>query len=111
MKVKFTRHLNSLSIGNVYWVIGIERNSYRILSDVGEPYLYPPENFEVIEKGGEGWNTNFVDGDKYSYPTEFAEYFFEDYFETYDPKKRAAIRHYLEKLIREEESSLGKKGC
>jgi len=108
MKVKLTKYQNSLSIGNTYRVIGIECNSYRILSDVGEPYLYPPESFEVIEKGGEDWITEYIDGDEYSYPLEFVEYFFEDYFETYDLKKRTAIRRYLEKLIREEESSLGK---
>jgi hypothetical protein len=76
--------------------------SVSILSDVGEPYLYSSENFEIIEKGGEDWITESHDGKDYSYPSEFGDYFFEEYFETYDLKKRTMIRRYLEKLIAEE---------
>ena len=102
MKVKLTKSQNSLSVGNIYRVIGMESNSYRILSDIGEPYLYSSENFEIIEKGGEDWITLSHDGKEYSYPSEFGDYFFEEYFETYDLKKRTMIRRYLEKLIAEE---------
>jgi hypothetical protein len=107
MKVKLTKSQNTLSIGNTYRVIGIESDSYRILSDVGEPYLYASDSFEIIEKGGEDWNTKYYEGKEYSYPSEFSDYFFEDYFETYDLKKRTMIRRYLEKLIQKEESLYG----
>ena len=102
MKVKLTKSQESLSVGNIYRVIGIESDSYRILSDVAEPYLYTPENFEIIEKGGEDWITEYDEGKEYSYPPEFRDYFFEEYFETYDLKKRITIRRYLEWLIRQE---------
>ena len=53
-------------------------------------------------EGGEDWITESHDGKEYSYPSEFGDYFFEEYFETYDLKKRTMIRRYLEKLIAEE---------
>lgn len=50
-KVKFigiTRTL-SLTNGNVYEVISIERGWYRLIDDSGEDYLYPPKLFEQID--------------------------------------------------------------
>lgn len=34
----------------VYDVLSIEGGWYRLIDESGEDYLYPPENFEVIEK-------------------------------------------------------------
>lgn len=40
----------ALTHNKTYEVISIEKKWYRILDDTGEDYLYPPENFEIIEK-------------------------------------------------------------
>ena len=34
---------------NEYRVIGIEADYYRIMNDDGQPYLYPPELFVVVD--------------------------------------------------------------
>lgn len=39
----------ALTHNKTYEVISIEKKWYRILDDTGEDYLYPPENFEIIE--------------------------------------------------------------
>ena len=40
----------ALTHNKTYEVISIEKKWYRILDDTGEDYLFPPENFEIIEK-------------------------------------------------------------
>ena len=37
-----------LTNGKEYDVISTENGWYRIIDDSGEDYLYPPENFEVV---------------------------------------------------------------
>lgn len=37
-----------LTNGKEYDVLAVEKGWYRIVDDSGEDYLYPPENFEVI---------------------------------------------------------------
>lgn len=39
-----------LTNGKIYEVISIERGWYRLIDDSGEDYLYPPENFKIIEE-------------------------------------------------------------
>lgn len=34
----------------IYEVLSVERGFYRIVDESGEDYLYPPENFEVVEE-------------------------------------------------------------
>lgn len=73
-----------LSDGQQYFVLGIEADDYRILNDVGKPYLYVPELFDVIDPTEPGdWVTEFgEDGERYSYPTPLNETgFFEDFFD------------------------------
>ena len=50
MKVKYIGETSFLSLtnGQVYEVIAIEKNLYRIVDDSGEDYLYPPEIFELV---------------------------------------------------------------
>lgn len=36
--------------GKVYKCLGVENGWYRVVDESGEDYLYPPEEFEVIEK-------------------------------------------------------------
>lgn len=52
MKVKFIKETISLSLtkNKVYDVISMEKKWYRIIDDSGEDYLYPPENFEIVEE-------------------------------------------------------------
>jgi len=73
-----------LSKKQQYFVLGIEANDYRILNDVGKPYLYAPELFDVIDPTEPGdWMTEFdEDGERYSYPVPLSEAgFFEDFFD------------------------------
>lgn len=51
MKVKWkgkTEYL-TLTAGQEYEVLSIERDWYRIIDDSGEDYLYPPYMFDIIE--------------------------------------------------------------
>jgi hypothetical protein len=50
MKIKFIGKTISLSLtnGKIYDVLSIENGWYRIVDDIGEDYLYPPENFEPV---------------------------------------------------------------
>ena len=52
MKVKFIAQSETLALikGKIYEVISIEKGWYRIMSELGEDYLFPPEAFEIVEK-------------------------------------------------------------
>jgi len=73
-----------LTIGQPYFVIGIEADDYRILNDSGKPYLYPSELFQIVEHyEPDDWVTEYGDeGERYSYPPLLNKVgFFEDYFD------------------------------
>ena len=49
MTIKFIGNTTAdLTNGKLYEVISIERGWYRILTDYGEDYLFPPEYFEIV---------------------------------------------------------------
>ena len=52
MKVKFIGKPNKRVFlpGKVYEVISIERGWYRIMTELDEDYLFPPESFEIVEQ-------------------------------------------------------------
>lgn len=52
MKVKYTGKTEFLMLthGKIYEVLSIEKDWYRVIDDTGEDYLYPPEDFEIIEE-------------------------------------------------------------
>lgn len=52
MKVKYTGETEFLMLthGKIYEVLSIEKDWYRVIDDTGEDYLYPPEDFEIIEE-------------------------------------------------------------
>jgi len=52
MKVKYIRETDLATFINnkEYEVISEEGGWYRIVDETGEDYLYPPENFEIVEK-------------------------------------------------------------
>ena len=51
MKVKWKGKTEYLVLAHdkIYDVISVEKGWYRIIDDSGEDYLYPPEQFEIIE--------------------------------------------------------------
>ena len=51
MKVGYTGETSFLELtnGDIYEVISVERGWYRVVDDSGEDYLYPPDEFEVVE--------------------------------------------------------------
>lgn len=74
----------ALTVGQLYSVIGIEANSYRILNDHGKPYLFEAELFDVIDPHEpEDWVTEVgTEGERYAYPAALNRPgFFEDFFE------------------------------
>ncbi len=52
MKVKYTGESTSYGLekNEIYEVISIEKNFYRIIDKSKEDFLYSPDFFEIIEK-------------------------------------------------------------
>ena len=49
MKVKYIgKDLVAIQHGKIYEVISIEKGWYRIMTEIDEDYLFPPECFEII---------------------------------------------------------------
>ena len=79
-----TPEFPDLSKEQVYFVIGIEADDFRILNDAGKPYLYPSTLFSIINSTEpKDWVTDFGDdGERYSYPQQLnSPGFFEDVFD------------------------------
>lgn len=51
MKVRWKGKTDFLVLTNnrIYDVLSVEKGWYRVVDDSGEDYLYPPEQFEVVE--------------------------------------------------------------
>ena len=81
---KQSSRYRDLSTRQPYVVIGIEADDFRILNDVGRPFLYPSRLFKVIDQHEPAdWVTEFGDdGERYAYPPPFNKPgFFEDFFD------------------------------
>lgn len=52
MKVKWIKDTIPLCLtkNKTYEVLATEKGWYRVIDDSGEDYLYPPENFELLEQ-------------------------------------------------------------
>lgn len=52
MKVKFLGKVQTLALekGKVYEVMSVEKGWFRIMTELDEDYLFPPDQFEVIEE-------------------------------------------------------------
>ena len=52
MKVKYLGKIDTpaLEKGKIYDVLAIEKGWLRIMTELDEDYLFPPEQFEIIEK-------------------------------------------------------------
>jgi len=55
----FQIHFGDVIYGEIYNVISIENDWYRIIDVYGEEYLYPPELFEIY-KGVIKWELIYV---------------------------------------------------
>ncbi len=79
-----------LTTGQYYLVIGIEADDYRILNDLGRPYLFPRSLFDVVDpQEPDDWVNEYgEDRERYAYPSQLnACGFFEDFFDA----KREAV--------------------
>jgi hypothetical protein len=75
---------SDLTVGQNYSVIGIESDDYRILNDVGKPYLYSAALFTLIDatESPDWVNDIGADGERYAYPPPLNEPgFFEEFFD------------------------------
>jgi hypothetical protein len=73
-----------LTFGQPYVVIGVEADEFRILNDAGNPFLYPPSLFAVVDaREPADWvSEEGEDGERYAYPPPLNEPgFFEDFFD------------------------------
>jgi len=52
MKVKFTGKANTLAFetDKIYEVMAIEKGWYRIMTELDEDYLFPPDQFKIVEE-------------------------------------------------------------
>lgn len=54
------RRYRDLTFGQLYVVIGIESDDFRILNDAGLPFLYPADLFSIVDaRGPADWVTDF----------------------------------------------------
>ena len=73
---------SEMTIGKTYEVIGIEGDYYRIVDDSYMPYLYNPNQFEIVDSSRpDFWISGFEEEDEeYSYPKDWGvPGFFEDF--------------------------------
>ena len=51
MKVRYVGTSNTaLTNGAVYDVVSVEKGWYRIMTELDEDYLFPPQAFEIVEE-------------------------------------------------------------
>ncbi len=73
-----------MTVGHVYEVLGIEADSYRIIDNTHMPYLYNPNQFEIVDAlRPHFWVSELGDdGEEYAYPKAWHLVgFFEDFYD------------------------------
>lgn len=92
---------HSLTVGAEYEVIGIESDDLRILDDQGNPVLFDPGLFRVIDPSRpSAWRTRRLDGTEYSYAPPFGKPgFWEDYHDGV-PSALRAFNRYINRHLR-----------
>ncbi len=92
---------HDLTPGELYEVIGIEAGQYRLLSDAGDPVLFDPALFEVVNTARPShWVATIEDGVEYAYAPELGKPgFFEDYHD-HNPEARRAFNRYINRHLR-----------
>lgn len=80
---------SALKAGQLYSVIGIAADAFRILSDHGKPYLYSRDLFEVVDpQEPQDWVTEIgAEGERYAYPSALNRPGFFEVFLTVTPKR------------------------
>ena len=49
MRVRYIgRDMVAMKYGKIYTVISVEKGWYRIMTEISEDYLFPPEAFEIV---------------------------------------------------------------
>lgn len=87
-------------MGEAYGVLGIEGGFYRLIDDLGDPVLFEPELFELLnDTRPSGWVSKTIDGDEYAGPPEFAEPGFSEDFHEREPQARAVYARYLNRHL------------
>lgn len=84
-----------------YFVLGIEADDYRILNNLGKPYLYDSMLFDVLEPTEPvDWITEYgEDGERYAYPAPLNEPgFFEDFFDQ-KPEQVSIFWHVVNQTL------------
>jgi hypothetical protein len=86
----------TLTPGRSYEVLGIEGDWLRLLDDRGEPVLFDPACFRVIDPVEPScWVSSVEEGQRYAYPPEWnMPGFFEDWHDG-DPEVRRRFRQQL----------------
>jgi hypothetical protein len=51
MKVKARKGMSPIAFTSdkIYEVLAVEKGWYRVMTDIGEDYIFPPECFELVE--------------------------------------------------------------
>ena len=50
MKVRYIgKDLVAMKKGKIYSVISVEKGWFRVMTEIGEDYLFPPEVFEILK--------------------------------------------------------------
>lgn len=51
MKIEYMGETSFLELtrGKTYKVLSVEKGWYRIIDDSGDDYLYPPDEFKIVE--------------------------------------------------------------
>ena len=94
-----------LTLGHDYYVFGIEADLLRIVNDEGEPVLYDPEMFSVVDNTiPSDWivtkDTDVEGSSTYAYPAPLnSAGFFEDFFEELAGAQAIFWRHVQQLLI------------
>jgi Domain of unknown function (DUF6881) len=112
MKVKLKRGWSktyaTLTVGNVYRVLGIEAGDLRIIDDTGEPCLFSPTAFEFVDAAQpSNWVSERGEGGElYSYPPELNDprCFFEK-FHDHDVQVRRKFSAYMVNLCHSERAA------
>src|SRR5690606_25857103 len=82
----------SLTLSREYEVIGIEADDYRLIDDTGEPILFDPACFEVVDPAEPAFwlSGHGEEGERYAYPPGWdVPGFFEDWHDGVEVIRRA----------------------
>ena len=112
MKVRFKRGWwrtdRTLTPGNVYRVVGIEVDDLRIIDDVGDPVLFSPRAFDVVDSTppSEWIVTHGEDGERYACPDTLAERGFFERWHDGDAGARSRLGCYMREVCWREANTL-----